>query len=364
MKILQIIYSLTPGGAERFVVDLSNELVQLNNEVFLFTLLDDTNKNLGFYKSEISTKVIYKNLKLKAGFRLVNVYYLWKLIKQIKPDVVHCHLNLVNYLFPVSIIFPKIKFFHTIHSNAQREVKSSLEYYIRRFFYSFRFINAITISKETSVSFVKYYKSHSYYQIYNGRKQPTPTDKFKEVKDFIDKVRLKKELIFLHVGRCIQVKNQQMLINVFNRLNREGKSVALLIIGDGFDSSLGNELKKIASDEIYFLGLKENVSDFYLNSDAFCLTSFHEGMPITLIEAFACGCIPICTPVGGVLDSIENGITGYLSKSVNEEDFYQSVKNYLNNLGVINREDLKMKYHDLFGIEKCSKHHIEVYQNS
>jgi glycosyltransferase involved in cell wall biosynthesis len=362
MKILQIIYSLTPGGAERFVVDLSNELAELNNEVFLCTLLDDTKNNDGFYKSEISVKVIYKNLKLKTGFRIVNIFYLWKLIKQIEPDVVHCHLNLVNYLFPVSIIFPKIKFFHTIHSNAQREVSSLFEYYIRRFFYSLKVINAITISKETSLSFVKYYKSHSYYQIYNGRKQPTPTDKFKEVKDFIDKIRLKKELVFLHVGRCIQVKNQQMLINVFNRLNREGKSLALIIIGDGFNSNLGNELKKMASEEICFLGLKENVSDFYLNSDAFCLTSFHEGMPITLIEAFACGCIPICTPVGGVLDSIENGITGYLSKTISEDDYFEVVMTYINNIEKIRKEHL-INYYDLkFSIKQCATEYLKLFK--
>ena len=41
MKILQIIFSLSPGGAERFVVDLSNELSK-NNDVILLTLKDFT----------------------------------------------------------------------------------------------------------------------------------------------------------------------------------------------------------------------------------------------------------------------------------------------------------------------------------
>lgn len=362
MKILQIIYSLTPGGAERFVVDLSNELAELNNTVILCTLLDDTKNNCGFYKSEISSKVIYKNLKLKAGFRFINIYHLWKLIKETGPDIVHCHLNLVNYLFPVSIMLPKIKFFHTIHSDAAREVDNVLEYYIRRFFYSYRIIQAITISDETSLSFIKYYKSQNYFQIYNGRKQPTPTIQFEKVKDFINKIRLNNELIFLHVGRCIEVKNQQMLINVFNRIIKEGKSVALLIIGDGFESTLGNELKKNASSEIYFLGTKENVADYYLNSDAFCLTSFHEGMPITLIEAFACGCIPICTPVGGILDSIENGITGYLSQSISEEDYYKAVMSYVKNKDKISKEHLIEYYYSKFDIKQCATQYLKFFK--
>ena len=35
MKILEEIFTLQSGGAERFVVDLSNELVQQDNEVAL-----------------------------------------------------------------------------------------------------------------------------------------------------------------------------------------------------------------------------------------------------------------------------------------------------------------------------------------
>ena len=41
MKIIEIIYSLSSGGAERFVVDLSNEFVAKGNDVLLCTLLGD-----------------------------------------------------------------------------------------------------------------------------------------------------------------------------------------------------------------------------------------------------------------------------------------------------------------------------------
>ncbi|GAB1452030.1 hypothetical protein MASR2M47_20860 [Draconibacterium sp.] len=70
MKILQIIYSLSSGGAERFVVDLSNELAEMTNDVVLCTLRDDSQGNNGFYKSEISSKVNYINLKLKKDYDL------------------------------------------------------------------------------------------------------------------------------------------------------------------------------------------------------------------------------------------------------------------------------------------------------
>ena len=51
MKIVQFIPSLNSGGAERFVIDLSNSLAS-NHKVHLFTLLDIN--EYGFYKNDLS----------------------------------------------------------------------------------------------------------------------------------------------------------------------------------------------------------------------------------------------------------------------------------------------------------------------
>ncbi|GAB1452031.1 hypothetical protein MASR2M47_20870 [Draconibacterium sp.] len=241
-------------------------------------------------------------------------------------------------------------------------MKSKLEFYLRRFFYSKKIVNAITISNRTTQSYINYYKTQNYTQIVNGRKIPLPSAEFEQVKESIDNIRVKSKYIFLHVGRCAQVKNQEMLVKVFNRLIDEGKSVALLIIGDGFDSTIGDELKTIASDMIFFLGQKQNVADYYLNSDAFCLSSFYEGMPITLIEAFACGCTPICTPVGGISDSIENGITGFLSKSISADEYYKSILDYIEQKVKINKEHLTEHYNLRFSIRGCANQHIKLFE--
>lgn len=363
MKILQIIYSLTSGGAERFVVDLSNELAEMNHEVTLCTLRDDSDNKNGFYKSEVSSKINYINLKLQIGLRPSNIWVIGNLIRKIKPDIIHSHLNLVNYIFPLTIFFPKIKFYHTIHSDASQEVNSKSEYYIRRFFYSRRIVNAITISNESTQSYIDFYKTRNYSQIINGRKIPLPSVEFNEVNKYFNELRVGSNSIFLHVGRCNQVKNQIMLVKVFNRIIAEGNSVALLIIGPGFELPRGLELKELASDKIFFLGQKQNVADYFLNADAFCLSSFFEGMPISLIEAFACGCTPICTPVGGIVNSIENGVTGYLSKSVSEKDYYDAVMSYLNNKGKIQKEHLTELYHSKFSIGECASQHIELFNS-
>lgn len=47
-------------------------------------------------------------------------------------------------------------------------------------------------------------------------------------------------------------KNQDLLIDAFNEIISQKHNVILLIIGSGFDSEKGNELKRRAHNGIYF----------------------------------------------------------------------------------------------------------------
>lgn len=60
MKIVELITFLAGGGAERFVVDLSNQLVK-ENETYLVTILDDKKETevRNFFRSEVSDSVHY-----------------------------------------------------------------------------------------------------------------------------------------------------------------------------------------------------------------------------------------------------------------------------------------------------------------
>ena len=150
-----------------------------------------------------------------------------------------------------------------------------------------------------------------------------------------------------------------MLISVFNKLRYEGFNVILLIIGDGFEKA--TDLKALALDHIHFLGLKSNVNDYLYASDAFCLSSVWEGMPISLIEAFACECIPVCTPVGGIVNTIEHGVTVFLSQSVSEKDYLEIIKQFIKLRKSINKELLSSFYLENLRIEQCAANYMKLY---
>ena len=80
MKILEVVFDFSPGGAERFAVDLTNELSKAN-EVTLMAIKDDSvepERNL-FYASEMAERVTYKNVGIGKG------YSLHKVIKSTRP---------------------------------------------------------------------------------------------------------------------------------------------------------------------------------------------------------------------------------------------------------------------------------------
>ena len=363
MKILQFIYSLVPGGAERFVVDLTNELAE-TNEMVLYTLRDDTIGVQGFYVPEISKNVNYINLKIRPGFKPWLIWTFYKILKSEKPDVVHCHLNLVNYFFLLSILFhKKIRFIYTIHNTAKVEVGYGIERIIRKFFFKHRFFIPVAISEETKNSYQTYYKLNNAELIYNGRKFSNKTINYEKIVKEITAIKPTNEtLTFCHPSRYHkQQKNQKMLVSVFNKLVDERYDIILLIIGEGFEDVV--EIKEMANDHIHFLGIKTNVTDYLYASDAFCLSSNYEGMPISLIESFQCGCVPICTPVGGCINAIEHGVTGFLSKTVSENDYLEAVKEYINGRDSIDKNNLTRVYHQNYSIKQCTSKYMKIFCN-
>lgn len=357
MKILQIDYTLGAGGAERFVVDLCNGLSK-ENEVTMCTVIDDSNTKFTFHKQFLSNKVRYINLGCKSGLSLKAVNRIIKVIKDVKPDVVHGHQVSPLLIFP-SLLFPDIRFIATLHNIAEKCLSFPLEKYINKYLFRHKRIIPVTISDICYDSFVKLYHLKSAYKVDNGRTFPRSTPLVDNVKEEINNYKNNiDDLVFIHVARFCPQKNQNVLINVFNNLKY--KHLILLVLGEKFDS-VGSYLKKKANPNIHFLGAKNNVVDYLLNSDFFCLTSLWEGLPISLLEAMACKVIPICTPVGGIPNVIEDKKTGYLSPDCTEKSYEKTIIEALNNYHEIDKNKILQEYTNRFSMEKCISEYIKIY---
>ncbi len=361
MNIIQITYSLSSGGAERFVVDLSNELANIGHNVTVCILLREDNPQFIFNKKFLRPNVKFHAMNFNRGFSIRKSNLLQRYINQENPDIVHCHLNVIPYIFRTCFFNKHILFFQTLHSIAEHTYGSKWQLYINKFFYRHNLIRPICISKLCQKSYEDLYSLKNAPVIDNGRATPIMSDKFLDVKRDVESLKNTETPVFIHVARYNTQKNQKLLIDAFNELYKEGIQFTLLIIGNGYNCTDGAKLQENACKNIHFLGEKDNVCDYMLCSDAFCLTSKYEGLPITLLEALACGLTPICTAVGGIPDVIQDNITGYLCADDDVEAYKSSIKRFISH--PLNKETLKQYYKGKYSMEVCAKKYEAEYFN-
>lgn len=366
MKILQIIFSLSSGGAERFVVDLSNELSK-NNDVTLLTLKDDKVdvENRNFYKFDLSPRVKYMNLGLGDGpkhpsypFKICNA------IKVLSPDVVHFHGEpMIMYCYYACLrLGGKIPFVQTIHSDLYYGYTTNfykLAYHTLALHGKLRWA-ALSMTNYNQLK--KEYPNAKSCCIFNGRAPMTQTVKFADVKKEISALKDNADTkVILHVARCSPPKNQKLLISSFNTLREQGRNAILLIIGAHFDTDEGKQLIAMAGEGIHFLGTRTNIADYMLNSDFFVLSSSYEGMPITLLEAMLSGTPMVSTPVTGAVDVI-NGKNGILSKDFTESSYVAALNKMLDNLDQYKAEAMKEMDNSPYTIKHCTEQYIDFYK--
>lgn len=370
MKILQVIPNLASGGAERFTVDLCNRLSETNDNVTLLTFYDRKENDIFF--SDLDNSIPTLSLSKRKGVDLKMIRNLHNKIKAVKPDVIHSHLRGLNYLMAVAPFFSSIPFIHTIHSDAFMECKSPKLRAIRKQFFRRKNVMPVTISSESAISFSAAYPKTKNTLILNGRQLPVPGPQFDEVSEEVSTYKGEDTKVFVSIGRISPEKNQLMLVQTFNRfIKEENADAILLIIGSGRKSEEGRlieqQLNDIVSEhpKVFLLGEKTNATDYLYVSDYFCLSSVYEGMPISLIEAFATGVIPICTPVGGIPGMINELNSSLLSKSTSEEDYCQALKNAYHLSGEQKKQlqlQAKKLFEEKYSIEKCAASYEQLYR--
>src|SRR5690606_13539611 len=149
-------------------------------------------------------------------------------------------------------------------------------------------------------------------------------------------------------------------------MNDRGYNLKLLIIGGFKTAAVYEELKAIKDANIVLLGKRDNVQDYLFCVDFFSLSSKWEGMPISLIEAFATGCIPVCTPAGGIKSMIEDGVNGFIAEGFERDDFIVTLCRSFS-LSETHRQELSCNclstFNSLYSIGTCASNYIELYQS-
>ncbi len=120
----------------------------------------------------------------------------------------------------------------------------------------------------------------------------------------------------LQVGTFRAVKDHPTALRAFAGVRRAGADAMLVFAGDGPDRAacerLAEELE--IADRTRFLGSIDNVPELLPAGDVMLMTSVSEAHSVSLLEGMASGLAVVATDVGGIPETVEQGVTGLLAQ--------------------------------------------------
>ncbi|MEI8347387.1 MAG: glycosyltransferase family 4 protein, partial [Pseudomonadota bacterium] len=219
----------------------------------------------------------------------------------LKYDIIHSHdLGPMMYLMPLKIFhgrkFPKL--FHTTHGLSHLERKG--RYFIYEKALAYMADAVIAVSEEVAHFYLNKVKINQkkLHQILNGIQVPShpllpgSPEKKQARQKLIEKYHLPTNKIFwLFLARIVPPKDPQTLSEALEFLPQ----AHLLMVGPAQDFAYTENLKKIGrdggKDNVSFLGDQPitEIVTFLQGADFFLSASHFEGIPLSVLEAMACG---------------------------------------------------------------------------
>jgi glycosyltransferase involved in cell wall biosynthesis len=120
----------------------------------------------------------------------------------------------------------------------------------------------------------------------------------------------------LTVGRLSVRKGHAVLVEALARLIADGVDVDVTIVGEGEErprlERMARELSVAHRLQLTGAVGQDDIPAYFHAADVFCLSSFAEGVPISLMEAMASG-LPVVAPrLMGIPELVEDGVSGVL----------------------------------------------------
>jgi len=142
-----------------------------------------------------------------------------------------------------------------------------------------------------------------------------------------------KEYDLITAAELIPGKRIDMFLEVVAGLKKSGMNPKAVILGEGPLKACLESLAKTLglSDAVHFAGFHPNIEDYLNKSRIFLMTTESEGLSLAVLEAMACGVVPVVSNVGDLSDAVKDGVNGRLIAKDDTEAFREAVYKLLNN---------------------------------
>lgn len=297
MKILRLTTLLDFGGQEKQYLSFTEKPELLQHQYIFAAIGFGGNAERTLRERGFEVHVLNRNSSIR---NLANIWAVYKLIKKVKPDVVHTAAAEANFF---GIVAAKLAGVKTIigeeigipnHSFPAQKV-------FRLVYRLADKVICVSRSVRTQLIKMKEISENKGIVLYNPVSVPkkfprNPSDQFSMV----------------YVGRLEKVKNIGTLLRSFAKLKQP--NLELILVGDGRERA---ELERLAAElnlgpKVIFTGFAEEPSRYLCNADLFILPSYSEGFGIAVVEAMFLELPVLCSNVGGIPEFIEDEKNGWL----------------------------------------------------
>ena len=369
--VAHVIHRLDVGGLENGLVNLINRIPAERFRHAIVCLTDYSEFRQRIKRGDVPVFALNK----PPGNSPVTHVKLWRLLKQLRPDIVHTrNLGALEGTLTAALAGVPIR----IHGEHGRDIddldgRNIRRQIMRRLFKPF--VNHyIAVSRDLeSYLQQRIAVPHSRIaQIYNGvdserfhpageRREEVPCAGFAGTGDFVIGT----------VGRMQDVKDQLTLARAFVRLI-EGipgaeQRLRLVMIGDGpLRERVRVLLANAGAGQFAWLpGERNDVPRIMRSFDLFVLPSLAEGISNTILEAMASGLPVLATAVGGNSELIQAGVTGTLVPRDDPESMARAMRAYAESAELCKSQgsNARRTVERMFGIEAMVNTYMAVYDN-
>lgn len=357
-KIVHLVYSFGIGGLESVIVNLIKNSSSYDVEHVVISLVDVTDSYV-----LIDGMASFYVLDKKEGNDFSSHVRLYRLLKKLKPDVLHTY-NFGTIEYQLTGFLARVKKrVHCDHGYGGDDTsgKNKFRMLIRRFV-SYILDDYIVVSPdlmEWCVGEVKINKK-KLHLVFNG----VDTERFSPSRNKDPKYTI------CNISRVDAEKNQALLVNAYIlacEKNEDFKNNSqLVIIGDG---PVFSDLKKMVEVNgvgvnIQLLGHRMDVSEELRKSHLFALTSLYEAMPMTILEAMACEVPVMSTDVGGVKYLLSDNEGWLIKENTIDVVSDQLLHLYVNEGDVAGHKASigKIKVDQFYTVENMVKKYMDLYQ--
>jgi len=331
------------GGAQIYVLDLAYYLKNKYKVIICYGEqgnngeLANVAKNMGIERYAIDNLVREVNLKKdwKAFLDMI------KLIKAIKPDILHLNSTKISILGSLAGRFCKVKkIIYTAHgwvfneklSNKKKNFYIKLERFTAKF--KHKIICVSNFDYKTALKY-KICAKNKLTVIHNGIKQPKFLGRVEARKIILNKINHDYNIDYDHsktifigsIGNLYKNKGFGLLVNATKILVDNGINVTTVIIGEGNErNEIENWINQLKmQNHVFLLGNIENAKKLLKAFDFYVCSSTKEGLSYTIIEAMTAGLPVVATSAGGNPELISHLKTGFIVPTENSDKIASAI---------------------------------------